>query len=319
VKELPMTFTREPSTAWTVDGLRHVFSPAAQQEMAQYIRGPAAGIPVEQLKPEPQRYRAFANETREILLKLEEQPGAVLTAPVLDLAHHEVRALTWIVATLLGDPLVQNAEGNRLVHVYDRDRTKRMAEGARYHQTREGGSIHTDNVNVPDQWDFLVFSCIEPAMIGGETILVPAARVLDHLHSHCPEVVDILASDFWFEYRGIADKLYRAPVLRIDERGQAAFRYLRLYLEAAHAKADQPLNERQMWALDVLDSVLDLSELQMRFPLRAGEILLSKDARVLHGRTCFADYFEAEPLPEDGAATRVRIRRTMDRLWIRRA
>ena len=31
--------------------------------------------------------------------------------------------------------------------------------GDRYHQTREGGSIHTDNVNLKDKLDFLLLSC----------------------------------------------------------------------------------------------------------------------------------------------------------------
>jgi hypothetical protein len=193
-----------------------------------------------------------------------------------------------------------------------------MAGGARYHQTREGGSIHTDNVNVPDAWDYLVFSCVEPAMIGGETILVPASRVVPYLQATCPEALDILAGDFWFEYRGIADKLYQAPIMQRDERGGAAFRYLRPYLESAHVKAGEPLTDRQAWALDVLDSVLELSESQIRFPLRAGEVLLSADARVLHGRTCFADYFDAVPLDQGRAAGDAPIRRTMERLWIRR-
>lgn len=313
-----MTLINDYATRWSVSDLRHEFSTTAQQEIARYLRGPAAAVPVEELGPEPERYPTFSEETQSILLRLEDEPGAVVTSPVLDLAHHEVRVLTWIMATLLGQPLVQNAEGNRLVHVYDRDRTKRMGGGARYHQTREGGSIHTDNVNVPDGWDYLVFSCVQPAMIGGETILVPASRVLSHLLATCPEAVDILGGDFWFEYRGIADKLYQAPILQRDEHGGAEFRYLRPYIESAHAKAGEPLTERQAWALDVLDSVLELTDSQIRFPLDAGEVLLSKDARVLHGRTCFADFFDAVPLDDAERTRGGHIRRTMERLWIRR-
>ena len=313
-----MTLTHDSAASCTVGDLRHEFSPVARKEIAQYIRGPATAVPVEELRPQPDCYPIFFEESQRILLRLEDEPGAVVTSPVLDLARDEVRILSWIMATLLGEPLIQNAEGNRLVHVYDRDRTQRMAGGARYHQTREGGSIHTDNVNVPDAWDYLVFSCVEPAMIGGETILVPASRVLRYLLATCPEAVDILGQDFWFEYRGIADKLYRAPILQRDDQGGALFRYLRPYIESAHAKAGEALTERQAWALDVLDSVLELAESQIRFPLHAGEVLLSKDARVLHGRTCFADYFDAVPLDQADAAPDGHIRRTMERLWIRR-
>jgi hypothetical protein len=220
---------------------------------------------------------------------------------------------------VLGTPLVQNAEGKRLVDVFDRDRTKRMAQGARYHQTREGGSIHTDNVNIPDEWQYLVFSCVQPAMVGGETILVSASVVHDYLRTHLPDALAELEGEFWFEYRGIADKLYRAPVVHLDEDGRPHFRYLRPYLESAHEKAGEPLTERQTWALDVLDSVLDLSDNQLRFPLAAGETIITRDSQLLHGRTCFADYYDSVPITEAFTGGGTPIRRTMCRLWIKSA
>jgi hypothetical protein len=300
-----------------VDDLRFSFSREAQAEITRYIRGPAAGVPVEQLRVERALYPTFHEEGREILARLERPPGAVLVSPVLGLAGTEVRTLTWIAASVLGTPLVQNAEGMRLVDVFDRDRTKRMAQGARYHQTREGGSIHTDNVNIPDEWHYLVFSCVRPAMVGGETILVDASVVHDYLRTHVPEALAELRGDFWFEYRGISDRLYQAPVVHVDERGRAQFRYLRPYLESAHEKAGEPLTERQAWALDVLDSVLDLSENQLRFPLAAGEIIMTRDSQLLHGRTCFADYYDSLPLTEGSVEGGAPIRRTMCRLWIK--
>ena len=54
--------------------------------------------------------------------------------------------------------LSQDSENRKVISVFDRDKRKTMKKGARYHQTHEGGSIHTDNVNVPDYWDFLFFS-----------------------------------------------------------------------------------------------------------------------------------------------------------------
>ena len=57
-----------------------------------------------------------------------------------------------------------------------------MSDGARYHQTREGGSLHTDNVNAPAPWEFLVFGCVEPALIGGESVLTHTCFA-DHLTS----------------------------------------------------------------------------------------------------------------------------------------
>lgn len=48
-----------------------------------------------------------------------------------------------------------------LAQVYNRDDTKRMKDGQRYHQSREGGSIHTDNVNIPELWDYMNLTCLQ--------------------------------------------------------------------------------------------------------------------------------------------------------------
>ena len=103
-----MTLTHDSAASCTVGDLRHEFSPVARKEIAQYIRGPATAVPVEELRPQPDCYPIFFEESQRILLRLEDEPGAVVTSPVLDLARDEVRILSWIMATLLGEPLIQN-------------------------------------------------------------------------------------------------------------------------------------------------------------------------------------------------------------------
>ena len=71
-----------------------------------------------------------------------------------------------------GDILIQNSSKDKVIEVFDRNRKFSINRGSRYHQTREGGSIHTDNVNIPSSWDYLMFSCLSSAKAGGETILV---------------------------------------------------------------------------------------------------------------------------------------------------
>ena len=60
------------------------------------------------------------------------------------------------MSVILGK-IVQNEKGDKLVYVFDRDRNLSINAGGRYHQTREGGSIHTDNVNLKIKWDYLIF------------------------------------------------------------------------------------------------------------------------------------------------------------------
>ena len=84
----------------------------------------------------------------------------------LSVAH--IHAISPLLGQLFGELLVQNEAGDKVIAVYDRDRYASMFQGARYHQTREGGSIHTDNVNIPTPWDYLILTCLAPAYVGAK-------------------------------------------------------------------------------------------------------------------------------------------------------
>lgn len=214
-----------------------------------------------------------------------------------------------------GTLLVQNEQGDKVISVYDRDRHGSMWQGARYHQTREGGSIHTDNVNVPEVWEYLFLSCISPALVGGESILVNGRYIHSILKREYPDALKILESDFIWEMRGVADELYHAPIITYDKNGEPLFRHLRPYMESAHIKAETPLTPAQMYAVDVLDALTNSSSNQIRYRMKKGDILITKDAQVLHGRTCFSDAYDAVAMSDfsDGKV----LKRTMERLWIK--
>lgn len=227
------------------------------------------------------------------------------------------QAVPWVIAHCLGDLLVQDSDGNRLIHVFDRDRRRRMSDGARYHQTREGGSLHTDNVNAPGPWEFLVFGCVEPAMIGGENVLAHADLIHRRLEQSIPAALEILRQPFHWEYRGIADALYQAPIITYDNQSRPHFRYLRPYLESAHLKAGEPLTDEQTWALDVLDSATELSEVQLRLTLKGGDVLITHDSRILHGRTSFAGHFKSTTVAESELFPQLKVRRSFERAWVK--
>ena len=250
--------------------------------------------------------------------RVEQVHGFAIVEPPAALRGPQRRALAWLIGRLLGEPIEQSREGVKVIEVYDRDRRRRMADGARYHQTRQGGSLHTDNVNRPQTWDYLMMACVAPAMLGGESIIVSGRTVHDLLRAHAPRALDVLAEDFWWECRGFSDDFFRAPVLFFNRRGEPQFRYLREYLESAHRRRGVPLRDEQLWALDTLDAVLELSELQFRCRLAPGEILVIDDLQMFHGRTSFSDFFDAAPYDPALAAPGRPARRCFDRLWISR-
>ncbi|MFO0754977.1 MAG: TauD/TfdA family dioxygenase [Byssovorax sp.] len=243
---------------------------------------------------------------------LDAGPGLVFLRPINRSFDDDDRvAFSWCLARSLGSPVPQDAEGRLMIQVYDRDRTRRMADGARYHQTHEGGYIHTDNVNLPETWEYLVFSCIRSVRAGGESIFINGAALHELLRAEYPEVLRALEQPFWWEHRGFSDGLYAAPIITYDDHGRPRFRYLRAYLESAHAKAGDPLTDLQRYAMDVLDALLAGSDLQLRCRFKAGESMIARDERILHGRTVFADPIGTH---EDG--TKV-LGRLFTRLWVR--
>lgn len=295
------------------------FSPEAERDLMGLVESLNGLQSIEHIDFNGNHLSAFANDIKVFRKEVEDGYGFVVIQPSFRLSISEHRAIAWAITNYLGTPLVQNRDGNRLIHVYDRDRTKRIEDGARYHQTRQGGSIHTDNVNIPDHWEYLVFSCVAPAMCGGESILISGLTVYNDLAQRVPQALEILTQPFWWEYRGISEKLYEAPVITFNGHDEPLFRYLRPYLASAHNKAKQPLTAEQFWALDVLDSVLESSHLQFRYALKAGEILITNDSQILHGRTSFADYFETATIENYNQNGKVKLRRSMDRAWVQRS
>jgi hypothetical protein len=232
------------------------------------------------------------------------------------------RAFTVLLGYAMGELVVQNEQGDRLITVFDRDRTKTMREGARYHQTREGGTIHTDNVNIPERWHYLLLTCLAQAPVGGENILVDGRKIHALLKARFPKVLAVLEAPFWWEKRGVADALYEAPIV-VYENGEPLFRHLRPYMESAHAKSGVPLTDEQMYAIDVLDALTNSTDNQVHYRMQPFETLLTVDAQVLHGRQCFADELETIDLPTylakpPAERAALALRRTMERLWIRK-
>ncbi len=227
-----------------------------------------------------------------------------------------ISSLTIYISNIIGKPLIQNSEKEKYIKVYDRSRKLSMHKGARYHQTREGGSIHTDNVNIPERWDYLIFSCLAKAEVGGETILVNSKEVYNLLEKKYKFAKKILSQNFYWEKRGVDTSLYKAPIIT-RKNNSIKFRYLRPYLESAHLRAKKNLTKNQLYALDVLDAILESSATQYRCNMQRGDILFNLDSEVLHGRTPFSDKLNSLPLDQITKKNQDRLKRTMLRIWIK--
>jgi hypothetical protein len=293
------------------------FSDAAAVELRDFVSQCSEQGEVEDITVNPTAFARMARDLTAFRERADRGERLVVIEPEAPLGPRETQIRHWVMANVLGETLVQNAEGNRLIHMWDRDPTRRKSDGARYHQTREGGDLHTDNVNIPEHWQYLTMGCIQPATVGGWSVFVSGLVVHNHLLEHEPRALDILQQDYWWEYRGIKDDLYRAPILTLDGEGHPLFRYLRTYLESAHRKAAAPMSDAQFWAINVLDAVLDIPHLRLIHKLGAGDLVIVNDAQIFHARTNFSDPPEAVSLDERMEGKDGPLRRILDRTWVK--
>lgn len=296
------------------------FGPHATTEITKYILAISQTKHIDEIEVDKEQLCISVKEVESFRSELDDGQKFIIVDSIEGFGPIETEALHWILSKILGETIVQNEEGRHLIHIYDRDPRKRIKDGARYHQTHESGAIHTDNVNIPENYQYLLVGCAMPAHIGGENIIVDGKAVYDYLNKHAEEELNILKNEFIFEYRGISRELYRAPIITMSHRGEPLFRHLRTYMESAHARAEQPLSNDQVRALDTLDAVLSMSEFQLIYRLRPGQILIANDSQILHDRRSFVDKKNSITLDEIKTNPKISqpLKRTLFRTWVRK-
>jgi len=294
------------------------FSQESITEFNQYLKTVPKVLHVDELKIDRQVFPNILNDLIKLTSETDSGQRFVVTRPIPNLTEPQIEIFHWVLSNLLGETIVQNEEGRHLIHIYDRDPKRRIKDGARYHQTHETGSIHTDNVNIPENYQYLLVGCVSPAMIGGENIIVSGQSVFDFLKEKAPNELKILMENFCFEYRGISRELYDAPIITMNKLGEPLYRHLRTYMESAHARANKPLNDDQVRALDALDATLGMSQFQLLYRLNKGEILVANDSQILHDRRSFVDAADTITLDEHKNGKVGTLKRTLLRTWVRK-
>ncbi|EGD79037.1 hypothetical protein PTSG_02005 [Salpingoeca rosetta] len=294
---------------------------AVQEELCAYVKPLAAGALTHDTMDSHSVDRNQLKHTEAFLRDIEAShlingPAAAILQPIANLnSILEIRLAALTMSQLMGECLKQNAQGERSILVFDRDATRQMVDGQRYHQSHEGGSLHTDNVNIPQCWEFMLLTCLQPAVEGGQSILVSASAVYEHFLRTDPQVLETLWRDFWWEYRGFNDAFYRAPILFTNKMGEPCFRWLREYMESAHKRLGVAFTSAQQHALDALTAVTLDPAFQFRHTFRQGEILFANDLQLFHGRTAFLDAAPAQPTYDFEHP----VNRLMQRNWVKTA
>lgn len=191
------------------------------------------------------------------------------------------------ISKKLGTPVSQNTQGDLILDIKDHGfaQNDKRARGP-YSNRRL--SFHTDRCDV------IGFLCLQPAKSGGENQIVKSQEVQAIIHEERQDLHQLLCSPFPFKTHNI-DCHNPAPYCLQPifswKNNYFACSYLRVLIDRAHQDPDCPtLTNRQLEALDFLDSVCERSELHTRITLKRGDFLFLNNWTTLHRRNSFTDH-----------------------------
>lgn len=215
---------------------------------------------------------------------------AVLRGIPVGSAHHEeTELLFWAIGLHLGRAVSQSVMGDRLGHIID---VTDKDPHARAYRNRSELTPHTD------PGDILSFLCLHAAKSGGISQFSSSHLVHEELRATRPDLLARLYRGYRYHRFGEqADgddpvTPHRVPVFSECE-GQLSARYVRQYIEiAADEHPDIVLDDLDCEALDQFEAIAIAN--QIEFTLEPGEAIVANNYTVLHARTGFEDFPEAE-------------------------
>ena len=223
-----------------------------------------------------------------------------------DFSREETTEIYSKICKTLGTLYVQNIKNESFVAI--KDEGKSMMSGGRYHQTKEGGSFHTDSPQWGKVPDFIGMCCINPAKKGGESKFVSAYSVHNKMLKEHKHFLEMSYEQFHFDKRGEYKSGESPTVLEsifTYNNNQLKFRYLRDYINDGHKIQNIPLSKEQNQMLDCFDRIIHDENLTVSYELKQNDMVFWCNNRVIHGRTSFEDFEEAEK------------KRLMIRTWIK--
>jgi len=223
-----------------------------------------------------------------------------------DFSLKEKISIYTLVAKILGELIIQNIKQEKIVEI--KDVGKSMQSGGRYHETKEGGSHHTDSPQWKDVPDYLGLFCVHNAKKGGTNLFLSAYTIHNRILKGRKDLLNILYEKFHFDKRGEfkegESSTVFEPIFKFKD-GKLYFRYLRNYIDAGHDIQNQPLSESQKEALTYLDNFMLEEDMIMSYDLKPDDMVFSDNHWIIHGRTTFEDFDDPN------------LKRLMLRTWIK--
>ena len=201
----------------------------------------------------------------------------------------------------LGHARPQNARGDVLGHVRDTG-VGSDDPAVRIYQTAERQTFHTDSADV------VGLLCLQAARRGGRSLLVSGMAIYNWMLGERPDLVarlfEPMATDRRGEVPAGAKPYVEIPVFNWHAGFLTVF-YQRQYIDSAQRyDGVLRLTDEHVAALDMFDELANNPDMHFGMDLEPGDMQFVYNHALLHDRTGFVDWLEAER------------RRHLLRLWL---
>ena len=164
-------------------------------------------------------------------------------------------------------------------------------------QTHASTGFHTDSSARNVMPDIVALLCVQPAHIGGESLIVSGATVHEKLRKTNMGALSILYREFIRDIvtPGAGKTLDTLINNRFPVFSQGlyslglSFRYMRYWIAKGHREAKMDLTQADIDALNTLDHFLNSPRLAVRFKLDAGDQMWVNNHIVAHNRTAYKE------------------------------
>ena len=235
--------------------------------------------------------KVFDGYLSELALKLLDGIGfeVIKGLPVKRYSPEMIATIFFGIGAHLGDARSQNADGHLLGHVRDIGANSND-QNTRIYQTSQRQTFHTDSADV------VGLNCINDAKKGGDSLLVSAVTIFNHMVELRPDLVEYLFDPIATDRRGEVPPgelpYLTIPPLSLEDNLLTVF-YQRQYIDSAQRFDDaMKLSKRHVEALDLFDTLANDPALHLSMRLRPGDMQFVYNHAFLHDRTGFVDWAE---------------------------
>jgi alpha-ketoglutarate-dependent taurine dioxygenase len=240
---------------------------------------------------------------------LDHGPGFLVLRgwPVARWGNEVARFLYCGFGSLLGRPLPHNPQGHLARSIHNADLAPETS--AKWGSSKSSSMVfHTDTAPPPTRFPrVLGLLCLRRAQDGGDSLLASGHSIHNRLLERYPALLEHLYKDFHFGRRSDSSSSQLltdiAPVFSWAG-SQLQVRYHPKWLKFGQEVVRESISSAGEAALNAFEEALAEEKMSIRFPLMSGDLLLTNNRVILHGRTAFED-------GEDLAS-----RRCLLRLWL---